>query len=622
MRARRVVVIALAPVLILAVRCKQEEPEERDPGNTETGEQLDPDEVVDLEIRPSYVQIDKFSELDLKAFARTRDGGFYDVTGGTWHSTNDDRATIDESGHLVPKAIGPALIEFQWEGIAAEAATVDVVADGRMEVTVVDGIDGTPVPEALVGIAYGHEFLVTGETDSNGFVVLDGDFEGVVSVSAMATEGYRYTSLAGVVPRQVIVPLARATVSYGLGDIAGNIRFDEDDLTAGNVAVAMAIPSLQHSPIAISAGDLLGRNREVSGFGLAWNIPENVEIVGSEEALTEGWEGRMLPGRHTVFAAGGVYDLSIALELALNLESYGTGALFPTMTQHIERLRFGVSEPQDFEFDCDVEGIEIPLDTELPVETWLDMAPPPPGHYWPDPILVLSWRQYQDAGYVGIGFGTGNHPYMPEGDPPEDDDTGDDDDATWTAIGGQLEERVWMPVREVARDGVFEDLPSRHLAFVWESGVDMGGKATGVISTYTTDERVVLPDFLDLPEIFDVVPESWHVEWDAPEGTDMTRMWTRPNCSEGDADAWEVIGPAMAGFRYPKGFPAMEIEPLEECNPDDGVLGTGLNLQALSLELASYQSLVNAHDESIVEFWEYVNRRSYADGFAPEADFP
>ena len=610
MRKRTWTVLAVVALVMVALQCKPDDPEPDDPGNTETGETLDPDDVVEVGIRPTLVQIDTASAIDLKGHAITRDGGFYDTLGGTWNSTDPSVATIDENGHLVPVGVGQVLIEYQWEEVAAEAATVEIVEPGRLEVTIVDLVDGTPIPDLDVALTQGGPFLATGVTDENGYTLLEGPFAGPVTLTAWGSDAHRYGAVAEVVPRQVRFPIFPKGEGFGQGRISGTVEFD--DVGAGNLAVAMAIPSVSSNPLSIGAKDLLGTNRSLEGFGLNWSIPENVQING----IADSWEGNVMPGKRAVFAAGGVYDLSIALELALNMENYGTGALFPTMTQHIERLRFGVSEVYDVGPDAEIEGIDFEMSTELPLESWVDLAPPPPGYYFPDPVLVLSWREYKDAGFVAIGFGTGKHPYIPEGDPPTDDD--DDDDATWTYTAGQLDERMWIPVREVARDGVFEDVPTRHFAFAWENGVDYGTRATGVISPPTMGDRIKLPEFLLPIETHEPEPGSWVFEWDTPEGTDLTWLGSRPRCTSGDTDSWHIFGPGFGRFEFPQGLPLIYTD---DCTPAGGP-GTTFYPEALSLEVVSYQSLVNAHDEELRDFWTWVNRRTYASEWAPLAAFP
>ncbi len=610
MRFRRWILLALGALLLVALQCKKPDPEPDEPGNTETGESLDPDDVVEVGIRPTVVRIDTATEFDLKGHAITRDGGFYDTVGGTWNSTNPDVATIDDNGHLIPVTTGEVLIEYSWEGVAAEAATVEIVEPGRIEITVVDLTTGEAIAGANVAVSQDGPLLATGETDEQGSAVLEGPFSGPVTVTAWGSDEHRYGSIAEVAPRQVRFPLFPRAEGFGQGQMSGSVQFE--DVNTGDLAIAMAIPSVSNNPLSIGAKDLLGNNRSLEGFGLNWTIPENVQING----IADWWEGDIMPGKRVVFAAGGVYDLGIALELALNLETYGTGALFPTMTQHIERLRFGVSEIYDVEPGADLENIDFEMATELPLESWVDLAPPPPGYYFPDPVLVLSWREYEDAGFVAIGFGTGKHPYVPEGDPPTDDD--DDDDATWTYTGGQLDERMWIPVREVARDGVFEDVPTRHFAFAWEDGVDYGTRATGVISAPTTRDRIRLPEFLEPVDTFEPEPGTWTFSWAPPDGTDLTWLGTRPRCTSGDVDSWHVFGPGMDSFRYPQGLPLIYSD---DCNPGGGP-GTTFYPEALSLEVASYQSLVNDHDEALRDFWSWVNRRTYASEFAPAAAFP
>ena len=617
MRIQSLAMALSALWMLTLAQCKEAETHELEPGNTETGDQLDPDEVVSVGIRPSLVQIDLFTEIDLKAHARTRDGGWYDTVGGTWHSTNDDRATIDENGHLVPRNLGPILIEYEWEGISAEPATIEIVAPGQLDVTVVDERNGDPIPDVNVGVSYGHEFLAQGITDSTGTVRLTGSFQGPVSIFAWRMDGFRGAAIAQVAPRQVYLPMRPVGEAYGYSTMKGQIQFEED-LGEGDIGVGLAVPSIFDNPIALEARQLLGADQDLSGYGLNWTVPQNVQISG----IMDNFHGVVEPGRRVIFAAGGIYDLGIALELALNLDSYGTGAIFPTMTSHIDDLRVGFSEPYDFEPDGEIAGIQIDMSTELPIETWLDLAPPPPGHYWPDPILVLSWREFSNYGYVGVGFGTGDHPYMPDADPPQDDD--DDDDATWAATRA-IEERIWMPVREAARDGIFEDVPSRHLAFLWEGGVAYGGRATGVVSTPTIRDKVVLPDFLELIDTSVPAADSWHLQWNSPAGTDMTRIYARPDCAMDEFDRWYVFGPAMNEFRFSTDAPRINVYgPDTSCVPlhCDGDWGTVFSPHAFSLELVSYQSLINVHDEPVWEYWEYVNRRTYDEICAPMIDFP
>ena len=617
MNLSRVAAVALIPFLLLLAQCKKPETHVLDPGNTDTGDTIDPEDVISVGIRPSTVQIDLHTEIDLKAHARTRDGGFYDTVGGTWTTTNGDRATIDENGHLVAKNLGPVLIEYKWEGIAAEPATIEIVGPGTMEVTVVNMQTGEPIANAHVGVSYGHDFLATGDTDSNGFVKLEGDFQGPVTVTAWREEGYRYGSVVEVAPRQINLPLFPAALEWGTGYMSGQAEFE--DLGTAEVGLAMAIPSLPQNPISISVKDLLGEDVPREGFGQQWLLPENIQISFVDDHIAETFQGEIDPGRKVIFAAGGVYDVGIMLEMTANMNSYGTGAIFPTLTHHIDDMRVGFSDIYDIEPYSETEGISLTMDTELPLETWLDLAPPPAGYYWPDPILVLSWREYQDAGWVGIGFGTGDHAYAPQGDPPADD-SADDDDATWTFIGGQLQERIWMPVREAARDGVFEDMPSRHLAFVWENGVDYGGRATGVVSSPTMRDRIVLPDFLDLIETSAVVVDSWVFEMQTPAGADFTWLMTDPACGTGDADSWHTFGPATNEFRFPTELPRIEVS--TNCNPQYGDFGTKFIPEAHSLELVSYQSLVNIHDEPLKDFWHYVNRRTYSFEYGELCNFP
>lgn len=609
---RFLVLLALAAGLLVLSCTQSEDPEDDDRGNTETGEDLDPAEVVEVGVRPTLIQIDASTELGMKAHAATRDGGWYDTIGGTWAVSDESIATIDQKGALVPQQEGEVQVTYTWEGFESEPATVQIVPPGTMEVTLVDWVTGEPVVGATVGVSTGAIFLAQGETDEQGHVTLQGPFSGKVHVTFFGDDDHRRQTLADVAPRQVAFPVVPMPGRWGTGKMHGVVSFDEDDQEPGTIGVALVVPALAESPISISAGELLGENRKLQGYNLAWEIPENVQIQG----IADTFIGNVDPGERVVFAAGGVYDLGVALELAFNIQDIGIGAIFPTITGNIEQLRFGASQPIEFPWSRLTKDIELECTTELPLENWVDVAPPPAGHYWPEPILVLGWRPYADHGLVAVGFGTGNHPYLPEGDPPGDDDTGDDDDATGAqVVAAELEERVWVPVREVARDGVFEDVGTRYYAFIQENGIEGGNRGTAVISPPTTQVRTKLPDFLELIEFLEPEPGSWVYELQPPVGTDMMQLLANPECNP---DYWLVTGPTMTSFRFPQGLPMLYEEP---CNSSDGP-GMVFAPEAWSLERASYQSLINLHDEPMRERWTYVNRRTYAAQWVPDVEFP
>ena len=63
MRIRAITLAVGALWMLTQAQCKKAETHELEPGNTETGDQIDPEEVVSVGIRPSLVQIDLFTEI-------------------------------------------------------------------------------------------------------------------------------------------------------------------------------------------------------------------------------------------------------------------------------------------------------------------------------------------------------------------------------------------------------------------------------------------------------------------------------------------------------------------------------------------------------------------------------
>ncbi len=612
MRSKRPFFLVLLLLFAASLECtRKPADDDDDPGNTETGDNLDPEDVIEVGIRPTMIQIDSSTELDIKAHARTRDGGWYDTIGGTWTTSDESIATIDAEGHLIPVTQGSVQIGYRWEELEAEPATVEIVPAGRVEVTVMDWLTNEPLAGFQVGVGGTDGFAAQGTTDDNGFVVIEGAFAGPVTVTAWNENGgHRHGSHDQVAAREIQMVLYPNPYAFGSGTMEGQIQFDEEEVVPGKVAVGLAVPSVYASPIYVETKDLLGKDQNLDGFNLSWTLPENVQING----LSDTFKGEVAPGRRVVFGAGGAYELGTILALAMALEETGAGAVFPTMTSHIEDLRVGYSEPIEFQAEGEEAGITLDLKTDLPLETWLDVAPPPAGHYWPDPILVLSWREYQDAGYVAVGFGTGSHPYLPEGDPPADDD---DDSTRSETKGTELEERIWVPVREAARDGVFEDVPTRHHAIAVENGMELGSRYASVVSPPTMRERVRLPDFLELVETAQPAPDARVFDYTAPPGADFSMIDASPVCADWAITGWTVFTPAQDSFHYPEGPTTIGVTPCQDDNP-----GTTFNIDSFSLEVVSYQSLINAHDEPLNEMWIYANRRTYAMQFGPDASYP
>ena len=93
--------------------------------------------------------------------------------------------------------------------------TSGVTLAGTLTVTVVDGLDGSPVPGAwvMVGVEAGDPFAGNaGQTNASGQIVFtDGSLFGPQTVTA-AKDGYRFITLIDVEAAQVTLPLELFTV--------------------------------------------------------------------------------------------------------------------------------------------------------------------------------------------------------------------------------------------------------------------------------------------------------------------------------------------------------------------------------------------------------------------------
>ncbi|MCK6530582.1 hypothetical protein L6R50_24480 [Myxococcota bacterium] len=604
---------ALAASAALAALCAScgppPAPDEPPDDRTETGEDIDTGDVTSIEVRPGDVSIDLYTELDLKASAILLDGSFYDLRGVTWTSDAPDVAVINSTtGHLVPVSEGEARIVAEFEGLRSLPTPVTVVAPGAVEVTVVDSATGQGVPFAFVAVG-DDPVLAQGMADHQGRILLEGPITGPVTITC-AADGYDRTTAVGVAPRTAKIPVV---LQQDLDDayVEGKVRFSEDDQAPGTISMALVMPTTPVNPIFLWALELIGPARHLSGWGLEWDLPENLYVDG----LTTEFKSTTRPGEAVYFAAGGAWDLGVMLEMGNAINESGVGPVIETMTRHIEDMRFGLSAPFHLPPDGEVIAPEFAVDVQLTVKVDVDTPAPPEGAWFPDPVTVMAWRTVGPQGYAAIGFGSNDHPYI-DTDPP-----GDDDDSTFEAQGGagasavtlaapiQAEERVNVPVSEIPREGVlddvFEGVGSRYLAFVNEGGTSSDKyRGSLVVSPPVFDSDVRLPSFLTLTA--PIVPDTHErtLHWASDPEVDLERFVLTVD----ESRRWWVFAPGGLGeATLPDGLFDPFTEQTTVVEDMDGVRWTG---ESMSLEIADYQSLLNEADEGIEDLEELVNRRA------------
>ncbi|NUN48305.1 MAG: hypothetical protein HUU15_05685 [Candidatus Brocadiae bacterium] len=594
--ARTLAPWAIAGALALSPGCGAEDPPVGDP--PDPTDDLDPGEVLVMGLRPSDVAVDLATVLPLKPHAIADDGGRYDLPLDevTYEVDDDAVAWVDPEGRLIPLAVGTATVTPTWEEVRGEPAVVRVVPPGELRVRVVDAATDLPLPAASVWVGDGAP---SGPwfTDGGGEVTVQGQFSGRVTITA-DFDGYRRTSLCDVAAREVRIALREDGQPPPSCTVGGGVRFEAEP-GPGEMALALSVATIDGSPILGNLGDFIGELEEVEAFGLTASLPQNMVVTG----VDEHYELPAVEGQRRVVTLGGIFDVGVLLQLAAQIEEIGLGAVFQVLGQHTAELRFGASDPLPLEPGTYRDGVEVSAGIPLSREVHALVGPPPPGDF-PDPATLLSLRDGGEVGWLVSGLGVGLNVYP---DPGDDDTTGDDDDdATFErplprAADGW--EDVAIHEADPSVDGPFAAPTSRYLASIFEHGLGGGGRASIVLSTAVSDDSLVLPAFLGLPELHAPTPEESArgvLGWAAdPAATAQVLTLTG---SERWWDLWVAGG--VGEVVVPTGLPTLGDDPDSEAR-------FWLH-NAYGAVVASFDSLANDADEGLPDLPHLLQRRTDA----------
>ncbi len=583
--------------------------EDGDPGpDPDPIDNVTPDEVTGVQLRPTDVAIDLESILTLKTHVRAEDGGVYDIPDEQLIFQVDDPgiAAVDADGRVIPLRTGSVAVTATWEGMTSEPAVVRIVTPGAVRVTVVDVETGAALPAASVWVgdrpAVGPWF-----TAGDGSVDIQGDFSGALTVTA-DFEGYRRTSVVGTVAREVRLALRSDGQEAPPATFRGTVDFTSEPGT-GELALALSIATIPGTPLLANLVDFIGNLIDVDAFGLQTQLPENMVVSGVlDHFVAPAW-----PGERRVVTLGGVFDISTLLTLVVDVQEYGPGAVFNVLGQHSQDLLLGASEVVTLEEGETLNDVEVTAEVPLLRETHMTIGPPPDGDF-PDPATILALRESEGAGYAVVGLGIGVNAYAEPGG--DDDSSGDDDDATFDDDRFFARDAPWemVAVHEAQTEGTgaFEGPTTRYLASVFEGGLGAGLRSSIVLSTDISDPDFTLPAFLDLPEPYiptedDVADGALFFSADRGATVQVLTLAAGDKWWDFWCDGWKdsVI--------VPEGLPPLAGEEIYWrywLHNSYGILA------------ASFDSLANEADEGFADLLPLLQRRTDALIFWEDVLFP
>ncbi len=232
-----------------------------------------PDSLVSLKALPESMTIDTQSSFSLSLTATYSLSGDVVVDAEGWISSDEEVVEVDDMGVVTPVGEGIADVRALFEGVESEAARVEVIAPGHVEIQVVDADSAAPVAGAAVylGVEASEPFM----TDEQGYVSIDGDFSGPLIATAVQ-EDYHLATLQHFVSRTVTIPV-RSWNSTLEGTFSGDSDFSRmEDMNINDVRIGIITRSFLDNPLALDTSTVIGPNREISLCGATLDIPSNI----------------------------------------------------------------------------------------------------------------------------------------------------------------------------------------------------------------------------------------------------------------------------------------------------------------------------------------------------------
>jgi len=604
--------LAFAWVHVGCVGCGGDDDDDtRDPGD---GTVQPGDEILEIQVRPESLVLDRVTTFELLCVGRTDDGYFAQLDDCAFEVVTGDAADVDLEGRVMPHEPGSIELVVRRDSLQSQRATIEVIEIGTADVRVIDAWTGEPLGGALVS---GPEQLAMALTDGEGRAHLEGDFQGPLDL-VIRTAGYRDTLLQSVRARNVLAAVRSYDKVTPKGWAVGEAEFPREPFV-GEMGLAIALAATPVGPAWTSIQDFMPYERNVSEWGLDVELPYNLVI---QNVVTEFW-APVYEGTTALSVAGGYFEVGEALAIAAQVEEHGAGIVFNMVGTYADRLILGMHGPFDVPVDApdgedEVHGIVVPLDMEVDREVSVTLLSPPVDFFSYDPPTVFGYRELvDDLGWAIAGIGVGTKPFShPDADPPDDDDDsgGDDDDATGAQSGRSGRDEPWevVPLLEAAAGHELGTPYTIYGAMTTYEGLDTGQAAgTMSYSPPMTGTDVVLPAFLALYELVATDEPFGHFAYDGDtEAVDAVRAAIFYLTVSGDGFYWkkiDVYGPGGPG-EFTLSDAVLAFEP---ATSSDTSTSNAWTVDAVGLRATDYQAMLadDGHD-GLESFQQLTQTRS------------
>ena len=608
-------VLLLAGLLVLwsqsgCAGCSGDDDDDtRDPGD---GTVQPGDEILEIQVRPDTLVLDRVTTFELLCVGRTDDGYFAELDDCAFEVVTGDVADVDIDGRVIPHDVGRVEVMAVRDHLESMRATVEVIDIGAADVRVIDAETGEPLAGALVTVGSPDD-VAAALTDEDGLAYLEGEFQGPVDL-VIRSNGHRETLLQSVRARNVLVAVRGYDKVTPRGWAVGEVEFPREPWI-GEMGLAIALTATPVGPAWTSIQDYMPSNRDVSDYGIDVELPWNLVI---QNVVDEFW-APVYEGTTALSVAGGYFEIGEALAIAAQVEEHGAGIIFNLVGTYADRLMLGLYGPFDVpheteDEEAEVRDIWVPLDMEVDREVSVTLLSPPVDFFSYDPPTLFGYRELvDDLGWAIVGLGVGTKPFShPDADPPGDDDSGgDDDDATGAQSGRSGGDEPWevVPLIEVAAGHELGTPYTIYGAMTTYEGLDTGQAAgTMSYSPPMTGTDVVLPAFLALYEQLTTDEPFGTFAYDGDtEAVDAIRVAIFYRTVTDSGLSWkkiDVYGPSGPG-EFTLSDAVLAFEPATSA--DTGVENSW-TVDAVGLRSTDYQAMLTDDSHAGLESFQQLTQ--------------
>ncbi len=360
-------------------------------------------EQHDLQIQPATIRVDVGASWSYRVTDKHEgDLDRRDVAAEGFSVQVSDASilSVDTEGKATALAVGETSVEVVHEGVTVTAQVV-VQDSSLLEVTVVHGMTGEPIPNARV--LHGETKIVV---DENGWGTLQLPGPEPTWVTAYAEQGSEFSqaTFLDVVAREVTLPLLPVgSRDQGEAEVLGSVDFSETlpggggEKPQGTILVGLAVPSLQRGALMLDAKNIFSPNRYFEFLGYAATAPGNLFI----EEVVEDWQVYVDEGTVGVWAMAGLMPVAELITVPV-----GTGSVIDFLLPHLDGFRYvweGGLEASE------AGAVELELKPEHSITDTIEVFLPenPEGFEGTENAFLLALFEEEGGGPIVAGLGQG-----------------------------------------------------------------------------------------------------------------------------------------------------------------------------------------------------------------------